>query len=72
MRAMPLHPRRAGLVLLGSVVGTCLGIVAFLGLRACARLVAERVQTGAPFDTLSPAERAGILRLRRLPPQVDR
>lgn len=65
-------PRRLAFALIGSVAGTCLGLVAFLGIRGCVRFVTERVATGAPFETLRPDERAAILRLRRLPPQADR
>lgn len=70
--AVRLHAPRLAIALVGSIAGTCLGLVAFLSLRACARFVVETVETGAPFVTLSPAERAAILRLRRLPPQEDR
>lgn len=70
--AVKAPARRLAIALVGSVVGTCVGLVAFLSLRACSHLVVESVRTGTPFETLAPAERAAILRLRRLPPQAPR
>lgn len=72
MTSMRIHPQRAGLALLGSVLGTLLGVAAVVSIRGCSQFVAARAETGAPFDTLGSAERAAILRLRRLPPQADR
>lgn len=65
-------PRRLVIALLGGIAGACVGVVAILTLRACSHLVVESVRTGTPFETLAPAERAAILRLRRLPPQAPR
>lgn len=53
--------RRLAIALVGSIAGTCLGLVAFLGLRACARIVVDHVETGSHFAAINgPENLAGV------------